>query len=293
MLPRGAAGGRLAAAAAPAAPSSVDGVSSLHRAEARERARTLRPRSSHVRLDLRRAGPDAEFDAVTTLRFEARPGSASFVDLRAREIGSVTLNGRRLDADELADAGAGRIALPGLAADNELVVAATMAYSHDGEGLHPARRPGRRARVPLRDVLPRRGAALVRLLRPARSEGAAHPGRRLPAGVDGRRQRPGHPHRARSLARRAAAAAGHATPRPCWPARTTACGPSTTASRWCCTRAPRSPRTSTATPPSCSPTPPPAWTASTGCSRCATRGASTTRRSCPSSTPARWRTRAA
>ena len=43
-----------------------------------------------------------------------------------------------LDPDGVVD---GRLALPGLAADNELVVAATMAYSHDGQGLHRATDP--------------------------------------------------------------------------------------------------------------------------------------------------------
>ena len=50
----------------------------------------------------------------------------------------MTLNGRPLDPASLVD---GRLDLTDLAADNVLEVEATMAYSHDGQGLHRSTDP--------------------------------------------------------------------------------------------------------------------------------------------------------
>ena len=71
-------------------------------------------------------------------------------------------------------------------------------------GSAPPCGPGRRRDLPLRDVVPRRRAALVRLLRPARPEGAVHlevraPDRTGRSSATGRR-----PGRTRSVADRAA-----------------------------------------------------------------------------------------
>ena len=56
------------------------------------------------------------------------------MDLVGADIHEITLNGEALDPAEVyADQ---RIALPGLQADNRLVVRADCPYSHTGEGLH-------------------------------------------------------------------------------------------------------------------------------------------------------------
>ncbi|WP_020018151.1 aminopeptidase N [Promicromonospora sukumoe] len=104
----------------------------LTRAEAVERAGVVAVESYEIALDLT-TGPDT-FASATTLRFTATEGASTFVDLVAPAVRSVTLNGRELDpAVVFADS---RIALDGLAADNELVVVADCGYTNTGEGLH-------------------------------------------------------------------------------------------------------------------------------------------------------------
>src|SRR6478752_7063746 len=89
----------------------------LTREEAAARAAVLRVDSYDVRLDLT-TGPET-FRTVTTARFAcSEPGTDTFIDLIADSVERVTLNGTDLDAAALfADS---RVALPGLAADNEL-----------------------------------------------------------------------------------------------------------------------------------------------------------------------------
>ncbi len=107
-------------------------ANNLTRDEAAQRARLIRAESYQVELDL--TGDEATFGSVTTVRFScASPGEGSFIDLTAPEVTEVILNGRPLppglfDGD--------RIALPELAASNELTVRARCAYSRSGEGLH-------------------------------------------------------------------------------------------------------------------------------------------------------------
>jgi aminopeptidase N len=104
----------------------------LTRAEARERAATVRTQAYEVELDL--VGSDRTFASRSTIRFEATPGATTFVDLIAPAVHAVRLNGRDLDpAAVFADS---RIRLDGLAASNELVVDAECAYMNTGEGLH-------------------------------------------------------------------------------------------------------------------------------------------------------------
>ncbi|MFI8187471.1 aminopeptidase N [Streptomyces sp. NPDC085946] len=113
----------------------------LSRDEARERAALLSVDGYEVSLDLSSAvgeesgeGPRT-FRSVTTVRFRCNePGAASFADLVAPSVTSVTLNGRDLDPGQVFDGS--RILLEDLAADNELVVDARCAYSRTGEGLH-------------------------------------------------------------------------------------------------------------------------------------------------------------
>jgi len=105
----------------------------LTRDEAAARADLLSVTSYDVVLDLT-TGPTT-FATTTTVRFAATtPGAETFIDLLAESVESVTLNGERLEpADHWADS---RISLPGLAAENKLVVGATGLYTNTGEGLH-------------------------------------------------------------------------------------------------------------------------------------------------------------
>ncbi len=105
----------------------------LTRDEAASRAGILRVDSYDVRLDLT-TGPE-NFHTVTTVAFTcSEPGADTFIDLIADSVEKVTLNGVDLDpAEVFADS---RIALPGLAAENELTVDATGRYTNTGEGLH-------------------------------------------------------------------------------------------------------------------------------------------------------------
>ncbi|KAF4406008.1 aminopeptidase N [Streptomyces lycii] len=112
----------------------------LTRDEARERAGLLSVDGYEVALDLRSAtepGGHASrtFRSVTTVRFRcSRPGAASFADLVAPAVASVTLNGRALDPAAVFDGS--RVTLEDLAAENVLTVDARCAYSRTGEGMH-------------------------------------------------------------------------------------------------------------------------------------------------------------
>ncbi len=101
--------------------------------EARERAASISGVSYDVTLDVT-TGPET-FSSRTVVRFaSSRPGSATFIDLVARRVHEVTLNGRPLDPAEVFDGV--RLQLPDVAADNELDVLADAIYMNTGEGLH-------------------------------------------------------------------------------------------------------------------------------------------------------------
>ncbi|MEU8222400.1 aminopeptidase N [Kribbella sp. NPDC048915] len=99
---------------------------------ARTRAAALSVQSYDVDLDLTQG--DRTFGSTTTIRFTASE-SSTWVDVKPDQLRSVTLNGTAVDVAGLND---GRLELTGLQPENELVVVATMLYSHDGEGLHRA-----------------------------------------------------------------------------------------------------------------------------------------------------------
>ncbi|WP_432109948.1 aminopeptidase N [Streptomyces sp. AA1529] len=113
----------------------------LTRTEARERAALLTVSGYDVALDLRSAiepppatGPRT-FRSTTTIRFDcAEEGAATFVDLVAPHVHSVTLNGETLRVEEVFDGT--RVTLSGLRAANEVTIDAQCAYSRTGEGLH-------------------------------------------------------------------------------------------------------------------------------------------------------------
>ncbi len=103
----------------------------LTRCEAQERRALVDTASYEVALDLT-TGPEV-FRSRTVVRFSATPGASTFIDLIARSVHEITLNGRSIDASAFADA---RIVLDGLEADNELIVDADCLYTNTGEGLH-------------------------------------------------------------------------------------------------------------------------------------------------------------
>ena len=99
----------------------------LTEAEARARAALIDVDSYDVFLDLT-ADP---VRSRTEIRFGCRePGAATFAELTTAAVPGAMLNGRAVGPP-----GAGRLGLPGLAAQNVLVVDAEVAYSRGGSGL--------------------------------------------------------------------------------------------------------------------------------------------------------------
>jgi aminopeptidase N len=128
---RSDSGLRLAACSQPPG-GTFCGMPSLARTEARERAALLSVHNYAIELELSEHEP--QFRSTTTISFDcARPGAASFADIRPAELESVQLNGADLDPATLRD---GRLPLPDLQASNVLRLVARMEYSHDGEGMH-------------------------------------------------------------------------------------------------------------------------------------------------------------
>jgi aminopeptidase N len=110
----------------------------LTRADAQARAALLQVADYTVALDLTDgAGKpgDTTFATDVIVRFAARePGASSWIDFVGAQIRSATLNGVALDvADYREEDG---LALPDLAAENELRVVALGRYMNTGEGLH-------------------------------------------------------------------------------------------------------------------------------------------------------------
>ena len=71
----------------------------LTREEARERARLLTVHAYEVELDLTTG--EEVFASTTRLTFDARPGATTFLDLIARRVHRVELNGRELDVSQV------------------------------------------------------------------------------------------------------------------------------------------------------------------------------------------------
>jgi len=104
----------------------------LTREEAQRRASALTVRSYDVTLDLT-TGPET-FRTTSTVRFDATDTAPTFIDFVGPSVESIILNGESVDPATAYDGA--RIALPTLAASNELTVEATGAYMNTGEGLH-------------------------------------------------------------------------------------------------------------------------------------------------------------
>jgi aminopeptidase N len=105
----------------------------LTREEAATRASLVTVDQHDVELDVT-TGPET-FSTRSTIRFTcSQPGAETFLDFVGGTVESVTVNGTDLDpAEHYSDS---RVRLPGLAAENVVVVAATGRYTNTGEGLH-------------------------------------------------------------------------------------------------------------------------------------------------------------
>ena len=112
----------------------------LSRSDAQHRARTVSAVEYRVHLDL--TSGDETFGSTSTISFEATPGAETFLDVGARQVTSVTLNGQTLadTAVELA-ASLGRVELTGLEKQNTVVVDMVGEYQHTGVGMHHFRDP--------------------------------------------------------------------------------------------------------------------------------------------------------
>ncbi|MGC4791853.1 aminopeptidase N [Micromonospora sp. DT178] len=104
---------------------------SLTRVEATARGAAITVESYQVDLDL--SGDGERFRSDVTIRFRATPGAETFVEIQPAKLLAVRLNDRDVDASTLDD---NRLPLTGLAEANTLTVAAEMAYSNTGEGMH-------------------------------------------------------------------------------------------------------------------------------------------------------------
>jgi aminopeptidase N len=104
----------------------------LTREEAQDRAGRIGDLVTRVQLDLTTG--DAHFGSMSEIDFEVLEGGPGFLDCTAVEITAITLDGAALDP---ADADETRIPLPDLRPGPHTVrVEATMAYRHEGSGLH-------------------------------------------------------------------------------------------------------------------------------------------------------------
>ncbi len=113
-------------------------VPNLTQEQAIERAALLDVHSYTVDLNVTdgRGNPgEGTFRSTTTVQFSChRPGAASWIDVVAAGVHAATLNGTALDVAGYDHANG--IALPALAAENELVIDADGRYMNTGEGLH-------------------------------------------------------------------------------------------------------------------------------------------------------------
>ena len=124
---------------APAAPQR-SGPPNLTRAAAAERAGKIRVHTYDVVVDISgAAGPDLgdgplTFGTRSVIRFDATPGSSTFLDFVGARILGASCNGTQLDVGDWSSSTG--LALPDLAATNELEVRAVGEYTNTGEGLH-------------------------------------------------------------------------------------------------------------------------------------------------------------
>lgn len=104
----------------------------LTREQAARRSALLQVQSYEVTLDLVRNG--RTFMSTSRITFTAEPGGTTHLDLVARRVREVELNGTVLDVTDVVTDG--QVELGPLAADNVVTVVAECEYSRTGEGLH-------------------------------------------------------------------------------------------------------------------------------------------------------------
>ena len=104
----------------------------LTRIEAQERREIIDTQSYAISLDLTKGAE--VFGSRSVVHFTAKPGSFTVIDLIARDVREISLNGEQLDpAEVFAES---RITLTNLQEENVLVVDADCLYTNTGEGLH-------------------------------------------------------------------------------------------------------------------------------------------------------------
>jgi aminopeptidase N len=109
-------------------------MTNLTRVEAGARSALIDILGYRVELDLAQGA--MTFESSSTVRFTcAEPGESTFLDVKPLRLHAVTLNGVEIDLSRFDGE---RVGLTSLAAENEVVVTATMSYSKDGQGLHRA-----------------------------------------------------------------------------------------------------------------------------------------------------------
>ena len=107
-------------------------MANLTRVEAEARSALVDVAGYRLELDLDHGA--MTFESSSSVRFRcAEPGASTFLDVKPQLLHRVVLNGVEVDLEGFDGE---RIALTGLAAENEVVVTATMKYSNDGQGLH-------------------------------------------------------------------------------------------------------------------------------------------------------------
>lgn len=109
----------------------------LTREEAYARAELITISDYEIELDLSNAMAldEPTYPVTTTLRFTATtPGEDTFLNYLGDSVDSVSINGVSHDISQIA--GTARIAIPNVAAENEVVIHSHSRYSHSGEGLH-------------------------------------------------------------------------------------------------------------------------------------------------------------
>ena len=111
---------------------------SLTRVEAERRASLLDVTAYDITLDLDQG--EERFASTTRITFTARSCDAGevFLDVKPVALHRITLDGAALDLDGEHALDEGRVRLPALGGEHELVVTATMRFRTDGEGLHRA-----------------------------------------------------------------------------------------------------------------------------------------------------------
>ncbi|QKJ25141.1 aminopeptidase N [Aquiluna borgnonia] len=103
----------------------------LTRLEAQQRAEILNVHRYQVHLDV--SEDSKYFSSDTTIEFDAKAGSSTFIDAITHQVSLIELNGEVLD-NALSDGV--RISLPNLQTSNRLRIKAVGIYSNTGEGLH-------------------------------------------------------------------------------------------------------------------------------------------------------------